>query len=62
MAGSLWVLKSRGVGLLRVEPKLTLAMEVADPCLVMGHGKIVFEDTAEDLRRDTATRREWLEV
>jgi ABC-type branched-subunit amino acid transport system ATPase component len=29
---------------------------------VMGHGRIVFEDTPDDLRRNEAVRREWLEV
>jgi branched-chain amino acid transport system ATP-binding protein len=29
---------------------------------VMGHGRIVFEGTARDLRDDAAMRKEWLEV
>ena len=48
--------------MLLVEQKLTIALEVADRCLVMGHGQIVFEGTPEDLRRDAAVRKEWLEV
>ena len=55
-------LKRRGISVLLVEQKLTIALEVADRCLVMGHGQIVFEGTPEDLRRDAAVRKEWLEV
>jgi branched-chain amino acid transport system ATP-binding protein len=55
-------LRRRGVSVLLVEQKLTIALEVADRCLVMGHGEIVFEGTAERLRADAGVRREWLEV
>lgn len=62
VAQYLRALKARGIGVLLVEQKLTIALEVADRCLVMGHGQIVFEGTPEDLRRDAAVRKEWLEV
>ncbi|MDE2081418.1 MAG: ABC transporter ATP-binding protein [Burkholderiales bacterium] len=55
-------LKRRGIAVLLVEQKLTIALEVADRCLVMGHGQIVFEGTPADLRANGAIRREWLEV
>jgi branched-chain amino acid transport system ATP-binding protein len=55
-------LKSRGMAVLLVEQKLTIALEVADRCLVMGHGQIVFEGTPADLRTNAAIRKEWLEV
>ncbi len=55
-------LKRRGIAVLLVEQKLTIALEVADRCLVMGHGQIVFEGTPPDLRANAAIRREWLEV
>ena len=55
-------LKRRGISVLLVEQKLTIALEVADRCLVMGHGQIVFEGTPAQLRADAAVRREWLEV
>ena len=55
-------LKRRGMGVLLVEQKLAIALEVADRCLVMGHGEIVFEGTPAQLRGDAAIRREWLEV
>ncbi len=55
-------LKRRGISVLLVEQKLTIALQVADRCLVMGHGQIVFEGTPADLRADAAIRKEWLEV
>jgi len=55
-------LKRRGMAVLLVEQKLTIALEVADRCLVMGHGQIVFEGTPADLRANAAIRKEWLEV
>jgi branched-chain amino acid transport system ATP-binding protein len=55
-------LKRRGMSVLLVEQKLTIALEVADRCLVMGHGQIVFEGTPAELRANTDIRKEWLEV
>ncbi|MFM2069381.1 MAG: hypothetical protein RLZZ584_4290 [Pseudomonadota bacterium] len=55
-------LKRRGVSVLLVEQKLTIALEVAERCLVMGHGQIVFEGTSEELRANSYVRKEWLEV
>jgi branched-chain amino acid transport system ATP-binding protein len=55
-------LKRRGISVLLVEQKLTIALEVADRCLVMGHGQIVFDGTAAELRANGAIRKEWLEV
>ena len=55
-------LKRRGIGVLLVEQKLTIALEVATRCLVMGHGQIVFEGSADQLRADAELRKEWLEV
>jgi branched-chain amino acid transport system ATP-binding protein len=55
-------LKRRGISVLLVEQKLTIALEVADRCLVMGHGQIVFAGTPAELRADAPVRKEWLEV
>ena len=55
-------LKRRGISVLLVEQKLTIALEVADRCLVMGHGQIVFEGTPTELRANSYIRKEWLEV
>ena len=48
--------------MLLVEQKLTIAMEISERVLVMGHGSIVFEGTPADLRANAAIRKEWLEV
>ena len=55
-------LKSRGISVLLIEQKLTIAMAISDRALVMGHGSIVFEGTPDSLRADPYTRKEWLEV
>jgi branched-chain amino acid transport system ATP-binding protein len=55
-------LRRRGISVLLVEQKLTIALEVADRCLVMGHGQIVFEGTPAQLRANGDVRKEWLEV
>jgi branched-chain amino acid transport system ATP-binding protein len=55
-------LKSRGVSVLLIEQKLTIAMAISDRALVMGHGSIVFQGTPETLRADAYIRKEWLEV
>ncbi len=55
-------LKNRGISVLLIEQKLTIAMTISDRALVMGHGRIVFQGTPESLKADAYTRREWLEV
>jgi branched-chain amino acid transport system ATP-binding protein len=55
-------LKKRGISVLLIEQKLTIAMQISDRCLVMGHGRIVFEGTPQALRNDSYIRKEWLEV
>ena len=55
-------LKRRGVSVLLVEQKLTIALEISERCYVMGHGSIVFEGTPTELRADAYIRKEWLEV
>jgi len=55
-------LQRRGISVLLVEQKLTIALEVSQRCLVMGHGQIVFEGTPQSLRANAGIRREWLEV
>jgi branched-chain amino acid transport system ATP-binding protein len=52
----------RGVAILLVEQKLSIAMRISHRVYVMGHGKIVFEGTPADLRANEAIRKEWLEV
>jgi branched-chain amino acid transport system ATP-binding protein len=55
-------LKQRGISVLLIEQKLTIAMAISDRALVMGHGSIVFQGTTDSLRADAYTRKEWLEV
>ena len=55
-------LKRRGISVLLIEQKLTIAMEISDQCMVMGHGSIVFTGTPAQLRNDNYIRKEWLEV
>jgi branched-chain amino acid transport system ATP-binding protein len=55
-------LKARGVSVLLIEQKLTIALSISDRALVMGHGSIVFQGTPDSLRADAYIRKEWLEV
>ena len=55
-------LRTRGVSVLLIEQKLTIAMNISDRALVMGHGSIVFDGTPAELRENAAVRQEWLEV
>ena len=58
----LQTLKAKGISVLLIEQKLTIAMHISDRALVMGHGSIVFDGTPDSLRADATTRKEWLEV
>ena len=53
---------SRGVSILLVEQKLTIALRISQRLYVMGHGQIVYEGTPASLMHADAVRREWLEV
>ena len=55
-------LKGRGISVLLIEQKLTIALNISDRTLVMGHGSIVFEGTPAELKADPTIRKEWLEV
>ncbi len=56
------MIAARGVSILLVEQKLTIAMKISKRVYVMGHGRMVFEGTPSELENDTETRKEWLEV
>ncbi|KAF1047756.1 ABC transporter ATP-binding protein [Xylophilus sp.] len=58
----LQALRARGVAVLLIEQKLTIALAISDRTLVMGHGRIVFDGTPAQLRAQPAVQREWLEV
>ena len=53
---------ARGISILLVEQKLTIALKISHRLYVMGHGHIVFEGTPADLAANAAVRKEWLEV
>jgi len=55
-------MKNRGVSILLVEQKLTIALKISQRLYVMGHGQIVFEGTPNELKANDSVRREWLEV
>ncbi len=51
-----------GVAILLVEQKLSIALWISHRVYVMGHGRIVFEGTPDELKSNDALRKEWLEV
>ena len=52
----------RGVAILLVEQKLSIALRISHRVYVMGRGRIVFEGTPAEFTVNRAVRREWLEV
>jgi branched-chain amino acid transport system ATP-binding protein len=62
VAEYLYSLKRKGISVLLIEQKLSIALTISDRVLVMGHGSIVFEGTPQELQTNTYIRKEWLEV
>ena len=62
VAALLEAIARRGVSILLVEQKLTIALKISQRVFVMGHGQVVFEGTPDALRANEQIRREWLEV
>jgi branched-chain amino acid transport system ATP-binding protein len=62
MANLFEEIRNRGVSILLVEQKLTIALRISQRVYVMGHGRIVFEGAPDDLRANDSIRKEWLEV
>ena len=58
----LQALKARGVAVLLVEQKLTIALSISQRVYVMGHGRIAFEGAPDELTGNAELRREWFEV
>jgi branched-chain amino acid transport system ATP-binding protein len=52
----------RGIAILLVEQKLTIALTISSRVYVMGHGRVVFQGSPSDLASNEAVRKEWLEV
>ncbi len=55
-------LRDRGLAILLIEQKLTIALQVSQRVYVMGHGHMVFEGTPAQLKANKPVRQEWLEV
>jgi len=62
VGGLLAEIANRGVTMLLVEQKLTIALKISHRLYVMGHGQVVFQGTPADLAGNDAVRREWIEV
>jgi branched-chain amino acid transport system ATP-binding protein len=62
VAGLLARIAERGISILLVEQKLTIALRISARLYVMGHGRIVFKGSPADLTANAAIRKEWLEV
>lgn len=52
----------RGVAVVLVEQKLTIALKVSTQVCVMGHGRIVFRGTPEELSNNPQLLKQWLAV
>jgi branched-chain amino acid transport system ATP-binding protein len=52
----------RGISVLLVEQKLSIALKISQRLYIMGHGHIVYEGTPEEIKKNQAVRKEWLEV
>jgi len=53
---------NRGVAILLVEQKLSIAMNISQRVYVMGHGQVVYEGDPQSLLGSESIRKEWLEV
>jgi len=55
-------ISERGVSILLVEQKLTIALRISHRLYVMGHGRIVFEGTPGQFQANQSVRQAWLEI
>jgi branched-chain amino acid transport system ATP-binding protein len=62
VADLLQKISGRGISILLVEQKLTIAMRISHRVYVMGHGQMVFQGTPSALAADGEVRKAWLEV
>ena len=62
VAGLLREIAARGVGVLLVEQKLSIALKISSHVYVMGRGHIVFSGTPDDLRDNPDVTSRWLAV
>lgn len=52
----------RGVSVVLVEQKLTIALKISTRVCVLGHGHIVFEGTPDELKGNSQLMKDWLAV
>ncbi|KQR86036.1 ABC transporter ATP-binding protein [Burkholderia sp. Leaf177] len=62
VAECLAALRTRGVAILLIEQRASLARELATRVAVMGHGRIVFDGSPEDFAADSRVQGEWLSL
>ena len=52
----------RGISILLVEQKLSIALRISQRVYVMGQGRIVFAGSAAEFASDSNVAKQWLEV
>lgn len=62
VADTLLSLKREGLGMLLIEQKLNIALELADDVLVLGRGEMVFFGTVSQLRAQSGLIETWVGV
>ncbi|MBJ56811.1 MAG: ABC transporter ATP-binding protein [Rickettsiales bacterium] len=55
-------ISERNIAILLVEQKLSIAFNLSDRVYVMGHGKVVFNGTVEEVKDNKLIIKDWLEV
>ncbi|NQZ30026.1 MAG: ABC transporter ATP-binding protein [Oceanospirillaceae bacterium] len=62
VADLLTEIAKRGISILLIEQKLTIALKISARIYVMGHGRIVYQGTSSDFENNKQVRKDWLEV
>lgn len=62
LVGVILDIRKRGVSVLLIEQRLTIALDISDRVLVMGHGHVVYDGTPDSLRDNFEIQRNWLAV
>jgi len=55
-------ISEKKVSILLVEQKLSIAFNLSSRIYVMGHGKVVFDGTVEEVKNNKVIIKDWLEV
>tara|TARA_E500000178_G_scaffold279495_1_gene279303 strand:+ start:283 stop:978 length:696 start_codon:yes stop_codon:yes gene_type:complete len=55
-------ISEKKVSILLVEQKLSIAFNLSNRVYVMGHGKVVFDGTVEEVKNNKVIIKDWLEV